>query len=144
MGPEDSGHSFDMSNVQFSSDGTRLLAVLDGLGAMTWKFDANKRKWDISNSFADNAESADFSPDGKYVVTTAYQVARVWNVSTGEEVGKPLQHISDTIAGKIKAAAFSPSGKYVITTGSDNHGRVWEWRNGKSVADFSFERPVNA
>jgi WD40 repeat protein len=54
---------------------------------------------------------ADFSPDGKYLLTTcADKNARVWEVATGKQVGSAMQH-----AEYIGKVSFRPDGKTIMT-----------------------------
>jgi WD40 repeat protein/serine/threonine protein kinase/tetratricopeptide (TPR) repeat protein len=54
---------------------------------------------------------ADFSPDGRLVVTaSADGTARVWDVATGSAVGKPICQ-----EGGFSGAVFSPDGKLILT-----------------------------
>ena len=60
-------------------------------------------------------QSASYSPDGKYIVTTAYdKTAKIWKSSTGEllmEILKP---------DIVNRAGFSPDGKYIAICWGDN------------------------
>jgi WD40 repeat protein len=52
--------------------------------------------------------SAQFSPDGKRVLTASWgdQAARLWDTATGELSGEPMRH-----KGNLMAAQFSPDGQ---------------------------------
>ena len=72
--------------------------------------------------------SANFSPDGKLVVTASRdETARIWDVGTGMEI--------NTLKGGLTAkfAAFSPDGKRVVTTSWDDATRVWDVGTGKQI-----------
>jgi tetratricopeptide (TPR) repeat protein len=66
--------------------------------------------------------SAQFSPDGKWVVTaSADSTARVWDAQTGQPLTEPLKH-----AGWVNSARFSPDGKRLVTASSDGTARLWD------------------
>ena len=79
----------------------------------------------------DGVNSAQFSPDGKYIVTASYDnTARVWDAKTGEPVTEPLKHEES-----VNSAQFSPDGKYIVTASWDNTARVWDAKTGEPVTE---------
>lgn len=60
------------------------------------------------------------SPDGKSVLTTGDQLARLWNAESGEEIGQAFSH-----SVRVTSAAFSRDQKTVVTAGADGTVRVW-------------------
>ena len=70
----------------------------------------------------DQVWSAEFSPDGKRIVTASLDgTARVWDAATGWPLTERLRH-----RGKVFTAQFSPDGERVLTASSDGTGRVWD------------------
>jgi WD40 repeat protein len=75
-----------------------------------------------------------YSPDGKLCATASRdRTARLWDVTTGEPVGEPLQHDH-----AVWAVAFSPDGKRLLTgSGDEDNGagavRLWEVPTGKPL-----------
>src|SRR5206468_4055621 len=71
--------------------------------------------------------AAAFSPDGKTVVTGTPDGGRLWDVSTGQPIGPPLQ------PGKyVGVVAFSPDGRIALTASNAGAGvRLWETATGK-------------
>ena len=67
--------------------------------------------------------SAQYSPDGKYIITASDDgTARVWNTDTREVVPNGiLKDHSD----KVTSAQFSPDGKHIITASKDGTAKVW-------------------
>jgi WD40 repeat protein len=65
-----------------------------------------------------------FSPDGATLATLgADGTARMWNVTTQQEIGTPI-----TVGGTgvpAGAVAFSPSGKTLVTVGAGGQVRLW-------------------
>jgi WD40 repeat protein/serine/threonine protein kinase len=75
-------------------------------------------------------EYAEFSPDGRRVVTAGRDhKARLWDAATGEAVTRPLQH--DEI---VWRARFSPDGRRIVTTSRDGTARVWDASSGQAVS----------
>ena len=73
--------------------------------------------------------SAQFSPDGKCIVTASYDhTARVWNAQTGEPLTEPLRHSEG-----VMSAQFSPDGKWIVTASLDNSARVWDAQTGQAL-----------
>ena len=83
--------------------------------------------------------SAQFSPDGKHIVTASDDnTARVWDAKTGEPVTEPLKHEDS-----VNSAQFSPDGKYIVTASYDYTARVWDAKTGEPVTEsLRHEGPV--
>jgi WD40 repeat protein len=64
--------------------------------------------------------AAEFSPDGKGVVTAPARDARVWDAATGKAIGEPMKHDDEEAS-----ARFSPDGNRVVTASWDT-ARVWD------------------
>jgi tetratricopeptide (TPR) repeat protein len=101
---------------------------------VTASVDSTARVWDAQTGrplteplkHAKEVTSAQFSPDGKRVVTAsgdflAAGEARVWDAQTGQPLTEPLKHASI-----VRSAQFSPDGKRVVTASGDNTARVWD------------------
>ena len=75
--------------------------------------------------------SAEFSPDGKHVVTASLGgAARVWEAAAGKAIVEPLRHER-----AVTSATFSPDGKFVVTASDDYTARVWEAAAGKAIGE---------
>jgi hypothetical protein len=78
----------------------------------------------------DWVNSAQFSPDGKRIVTASSdKTARLWETESGKLLAT-LQGHEDWVNG----AQFSPDGKRIVTASSDKAARLWEAESGKLVA----------
>src|SRR5439155_23346529 len=82
---------------------------------------------------------AQFSPDGRQVVTSSYDgTARVWDSDTGEPMSPPLKHDD-----AIWPAEFSPDGQLVLTPSSHKSVRVWDTQSGQLlIGPLKHERMV--
>ena len=74
--------------------------------------------------------SAQFSPDGKRLVTGSSDAARVWDAQTGKPLTEPMKH-NDA----VNSAQFSPDGKQIVTASSDNTARVWDAQTSKPLTE---------
>jgi WD40 repeat protein len=72
---------------------------------------------------------AHFSPNGKYLVTTAEVAsAQVWDLAAGLPRCEPRKHL-----GSVYRAAFSPDSLRVVTASTDHTARVWDVATGKPL-----------
>src|SRR5687767_12505980 len=70
---------------------------------------------------------AEFSPDGKYVVTASEDgTAKLWRVMDGKLLRDLKGH-----SYWIDLAIFSPDGRFIATASNDNSVKVWETKTGK-------------
>src|SRR5262249_19102509 len=73
----------------------------------------------------DTVESAEFSKDGKFVVTASKDgTARIWNPEA--------RTTRETLQGHrypLRSATFSRDGRYIATTSADWTARLWDTRN---------------
>jgi WD40 repeat protein len=75
-----------------------------------------------------------FSPDGKRLVTACAKTgvetgfALLWNVATGEHLGRPMGHLDDLLS-----VEFSHDGKKIITGCDDRTARLWDAFSGEPV-----------
>jgi WD40 repeat protein len=66
--------------------------------------------------------SANFSPEGKYVVTGSYDgIVRLFDAQTGQEI----RQFTANEAGRGVKAIFSPDGQTIYAASND--GTVWKW-----------------
>ena len=75
--------------------------------------------------------SVAFSPDGKIFVTGCLDgnMARLWDVATGQPIGKPLLH-----PGAVSSIAFSPDGGTLLTGCDEGHlAQLWDVATGKPI-----------
>lgn len=120
-------------------------------GSAVWIIDtATRRPVAAPLRHDDAVTSADFSPDGRRVVTTSGGLftpaqARAWDAVTGQPLAPPLRHDNP-----IASAAFSPDGERIVTAsgaGLDLPGEAWVWSatTGQLIAPpLRHDGPVNA
>ena len=86
---------------------------------------------------ANQIRTAEFSPDGKRVVTSADRIVRVWDADDGHLLGTLSGH-TDT----VNSASFSPDGKHILTSSDDDTARVWDLDDGRLLSTLSAGIPV--
>jgi len=89
--------------------------------------------------FADHGKgvySADFSPNGKYIITGSYDgIVRIFDVQTEQEIH---QFTANETERGVKAI-FSPDGQTIFAASND--GTVWKWdvKTGKAELKLSYD-----
>ncbi len=110
----------------------------DGRWVVTTSDNKTIRVWDTSSGakvaempHSDVVTWAEFSPDGKYIVTASGDAARIWEAKTGGLIAELRgRH------GGVTMARFSPDGKRLVTAGTDWTARVWDAESGQSIAEL--------
>ncbi|MBA3485558.1 MAG: PQQ-binding-like beta-propeller repeat protein, partial [Pirellulales bacterium] len=123
----------------------------DGKRLLSSGYDNTARLWDLADEKTDQVLdkhrwwvwSAEFSPDGKEIVTAAQDgKAILWRPATAEELKenpklKPGEFVPGPEftqhRGPVYAAKFSPDGTRIATAGYDGRVLVWNPREVQSV-----------
>lgn len=145
------GHNGPIQSAQFNESGQRIV---------TASWDGTAKIWDIDNEKAvlidtlsiENKENkidrrennykhkepivyAEFSKDGKYVVTASFDgTAKIWNLNNKEirSLEEPIKEPHEGPnhhAASVFSARFSSSGHYIVTASWDGNTRVWNVEN---------------
>jgi hypothetical protein len=80
----------------------------------------------------DRVGKATFSPDGRWVLATTGQAARIYPADGGAHLVELGEH-----TGGVNDAVFSPDGGRVVTAGADGTARIWEAATGRCTAVLS-------
>lgn len=109
----------------FSADSRQFV-----VGEHFWWRELNR--WRSQRHGDSRARYAGFTPDGRLAVLGGQTGATwMWDLRSGRQIGKPLQH-----ALEVTAVRFSADGRRVATASADGNARVWD------VRDAAHHRPV--
>jgi WD40 repeat protein len=116
---------FYVNSIRFSRDGTRVAVVGHRFGWMTGELHileagSAREVWSLRGHTL-NVTDADFSPDGRRLVTaSADRTVRIWDLAVGQETlklgGDPL----------VTTVRFVSGGRRVIGGSMDRTIRVWD------------------
>lgn len=108
--------------ARFSPDGARLLTACRDGSARTWDWRAAKvlavlnhsdQVWGGGVSYRDDVSCAEFTPDGRLIVTGSLDKSvRVWDSQTGRPAAPPIR-----LDQRINAVEMSPNGQAVLVGG---------------------------
>jgi WD40 repeat protein len=71
-----------------------------------------------------------YSPTRRHIVTGfGGKAIRIWDVETGDAVGKPLEGHT----GPVWSVAYSPDGRHIISGSDDKTIRIWNGETGSAV-----------
>ena len=152
--PSTHAHGVSSQSLAFrccsrSQPGREVLDVFSSGGPTASWFLAQERKkdktariWDaatgtqlaILSGHARSVKSAEFSPDGRRVLTTsADKTARIWDATTGKQLAVLYGLFVYPNEVFVGAATFSPDGQRVVTVDEDAAARVWDGMNGREL-----------
>ena len=112
--------------TSFSPDGMRILTASGNIAELWDGHTGRPVAEPIVHK--DNIRSAQYSPDGAWIVTASNdQTARLWNAQTGQPVGKPLE-----TGFQVWTATVSPdNSRMLYDLGSEAH--LWDIRSGHLI-----------
>jgi WD40 repeat protein len=108
----------------FSDDGRRI-ATIDTRSVRVW---ADGRPIAVFRPRRVAISDADFSADGRRVVTAAGAEAEVWDVPSGRRIALLPN------GAFLASAQFDRSGRYVVTGDYSGVARVWEVSSGRAIS----------
>ncbi len=142
-------HSDGARTAQFSPDGKWILTASEDRVVHVWDAATGEPVYaplqlagaGIQRGRGGLVYSAQFSPDGKRILTVAAKmnvlgeehILRVWDATTGQPLSRPMPHDQ-----YVNTALFSPDGKCVLTVSEDSQMRLWDAATGQPLG-----APVN-
>jgi WD40 repeat protein len=130
-----SGHRGNVTDVEFSKDGARLLTAAGEAGvfgeAIVWNVADGAMVLKIVGH-RDSLYAATLSPDGRLIATGSYdQQIKLWDAASGELVRTIVGH-----NGAIFDLAFSPNGRLLASASADRSVKLWEVSTGERLDTF--------
>ncbi len=114
------GDNTPMTSLDFNTSGSLLVTTTRGGETSIWRTRTKELKLLHEPLKQHHAVSdADFSSDGRWLVTAGAPLAHVWNVRTGKQLFSPRGHV-----GRVASVAFSPKGWRILTAGADRKDRT--------------------
>lgn len=115
-------------SVAFSPDGTQIVTASSDQTVRTWE--ATKPWQTRGLDHGAEVVAVTYSGDGKYIASTAENIAYVWDATTGRQV-QQLVHPE-----RAWAVSFGPDSRYLATSSFDGNARIWDVATGQVVAQF--------
>jgi WD40 repeat protein/DNA-binding SARP family transcriptional activator len=123
-----SGHTDEVSDVEFSPDGTRLASASLDYTAKIWDFASGKELFTL-RGHTDQVMQIRFSPDGTRLATASWDgTAKIWDVATGQALMTLSGH---TV--RLTDIKYSPDGKLLATLAVNHTVVVWDAESGKEL-----------
>lgn len=130
------GDSGDQAHT-FSQSGEIVLAQrrFEKTAYKTQVGDVNKKTTTILNSPTSRLRSADFSPDGNWLVAKFNRdhEAYLWDLRDPHQKRHKLVAHSDT----VQTVCFSPDNRFLATTGWDRDTYIWDVLSGQKIGKLS-------
>jgi WD40 repeat protein len=132
------GYGLSLDNLQSAE-----MVTAEGR-VVTASDDATVRLWDaatfafvkmIGGTYPQAVASAEYSPDGRFIVAASGEAAWVCDAVKGELIRKLEGH-----TGRVNSASYSPDSRLIVTASADNTARVWNAQTGERLATLSDQK----
>jgi len=125
------GHPTGLTDIEFSPDGTKLLASSGFFNALANQ--ASLYYWDLENTeiihqfeLDNDAYDVAFSPDGNMAVSTSVFEVVIWDLNTGGKITTYGGYI-----GMPRSVDLTPAGDQLATIDSNGMVDVWSFPSGE-------------
>ncbi|CAE6514291.1 unnamed protein product [Rhizoctonia solani] len=115
------GHTYDISSLTFSPDGSCLVSGSGDCNICIWDVASGQLAFGPFNEHTFYVCDVRFSPDARALISVGEDEAvRIWDTTTWQSHAW-LQNI-----GLVRSAKFTPDGFSLVTGLSDGNVRIWE------------------
>jgi WD40 repeat protein/serine/threonine protein kinase len=125
-------HQSILYGGDFSPDGQTLATVSNEGNLKVWRVSDGQILWDFSDPRLRSAQSLDFSPDGRLVMTNSLNLIYLWQVETQSLYRRLSYEQSDVVM-----AAFSPEGERIVAANADNSLNIWSIERGEILVTLN-------
>jgi WD40 repeat protein len=120
----------DLKSLNFSADGTRLVAGGSRGQIEVWNLDTGRL---VTRPFGGGrmgvVNSVAFAPNRKTVASAnADGTVRIWNATNGQQIGDPIKAAPEGSAFRVavNAVTFSPNGRVIASLSDDGSISFWD------------------
>ncbi|PVF90881.1 WD40 repeat-like protein, partial [Serendipita vermifera] len=126
------GHTGRVSSIKFSSDGRRVVSVLEDCTLRLWDAETGQLLGEPLHGHAAPVTSVAFFSNNLRIVFGSWdKTVRLWDAETGTPLGEPLQgHTAHGCTpchtGWIMSVAVSSDGRLIASASGDRTIRIWD------------------
>jgi WD40 repeat protein len=125
-----------ITSAHFDRSGTHIVTGSSTGSVKVWTTDG--REVAKAPNHRDYVWSAEFSQDGRYIVSTSKdRTAHIVDAATGQAMGSELRH-----GGDVFVARFSRDGSRVVTGSADGKAAVWNVGSADAIRVLQHAGPV--
>jgi WD40 repeat protein/serine/threonine protein kinase len=120
-------HEGPVTALKFTPDGRLLVSASQDGTARIWRPQTMVPTGLVLKT-TDTQPTACFSRDGHFVYRASGYSAEIFEIKTGQTVGKPMAHEAE-----IYRMVLSPDGKKLATASWDGTARIWDAKSGEPL-----------
>ena len=129
-------HDAQVAHAAFSDNDKIVVTTSLDYHARIWDAESGQLIHELKHP-GKNVAQVVFAPGSEHLVTLSQDVdlpapgeIRIWNSTTGQPVGKPMQH-----AGFVWRVLYSQDGATLVSVGEDKTARFWKAADGEPLGD---------